>query len=282
MWSIQLKIWITVQQWWWGAAQIQLCGQSHHGCWPTYFVSIQDSWTNIEVHIPPIYITRGVFIDRDSWYLKARVKVQLLGDLKLFERRNGDREGVGRRVIKEKAEHNRQSLPTPSPGGNQTIPPLKVWVNNWELHFLRNHSRHSNSPANHGRDSRQSYLHLRDFWSIEVANDPEESQWLPNPRYLLENNCKSSEASRKASAHIQNLENDQCSPWYMRGNYMSVSSQWLLYQNTPSYLRSFTIYGTSVMCEGSTFDHSTQHKPAIPGFPVLISRVSSYKDWSWI
>jgi hypothetical protein len=40
-------------------------------------------------------------------------------------------------------------------------------------------------------------------------------------------------------------------------------------QNTPSYLRSFIIYGTSVMSEGPTFDHSTQHEPAIPALQVL-------------
>jgi hypothetical protein len=61
---------------------------------------------------------------------------------------------------------------------------------------------------------------------------------------------------------------------------LKVSSQWLLYQNTPSYLRSITIYGTSVMSKGPTFNHSVRHKLAIPGFPVLILRVSSYKDWS--
>jgi hypothetical protein len=31
---------------------------------------------------------------------------------------------------------------------------------------------------------------------------------------------------------------------------------------------------------GFTFDHSARHEPASPGFPVLISRVSSYKGWS--
>lgn len=33
---------------------------------------------------------------------------------------------------------------------------------------------------------------------------------------------------------------------------------------------------------GPTFDHSARNEPAIPGFPVLISRfsASSYKGWS--
>jgi hypothetical protein len=42
-------------------------------------------------------------------------------------------------------------------------------------------------------------------------------------------------------------------------------------QTTPSYLRSFTIYGTSVMSEGPTFDHSTRHELAIPALQVLES-----------
>jgi hypothetical protein len=48
----------------------------------------------------------------------------------------------------------------------------------------------------------------------------------------------------------------------------------------PSFFGSFSSKGQSVMSEGSTFDHSARLEPAIPGFPVLISRVSSYKGWS--
>ena len=52
----------------------------------------------------------------------------------------------------------------------------------------------------------------------------------------------------------------------------------LCYQNIPSFLRSFSFYGASVKSKGPTFDHSALwHKLAIPSFPVLISRVSSYK-----
>jgi len=53
-----------------------------------------------------------------------------------------------------------------------------------------------------------------------------------------------------------------------------------LCQNIPSYLRSFAFHGVSVMPESPTFDHSARLEPAIPGFPVLISRFSSYKGWS--
>ena len=42
--------------------------------------------------------------------------------------------------------------------------------------------------------------------------DLEESQRLPNLRCLLKSNCESSEASRRASAHIQSPESDQRSP----------------------------------------------------------------------
>ena len=53
-------------------------------------------------------------------------------------------------------------------------------------------------------------------------------------------------------------------------------------QKTSSYLRTFTFYETSVMSKGPTFNHSMCHELAIPSFPVLISMVSSYKDWSWV
>ena len=55
-------------------------------------VCATDKILKIFTHIPPIYFTRSFFIDCDSdgWYLKARVKVRLLGDLKLFERGDGE------------------------------------------------------------------------------------------------------------------------------------------------------------------------------------------------
>jgi hypothetical protein len=44
-------------------------------------------------------------------------------------------------------------------------------------------------------------------------------------------------------------------------------------QITPSFFGSFSSKGQSVMSEGSTLDHSARLEPAIPGFPVLISRL---------
>ena len=51
-------------------------------------------------------------------------------------------------------------------------------------------------------------------------------------------------------------------------------------KSTPSYLRTFSLWGAFLIHWCSTFDHSARHEPAIPGFPVLISRVSS-KNWSF-
>ena len=39
----------------------------------------------------------------------------------------------------------------------------------------------------------------------------------------------------------------------------------------PMHLVGLPIYGTSVMCEGPTFDHSARHEPAIPALQVLES-----------
>ena len=46
-----------------------------------------------------------------------------------------------------------------------------------------------------------------------------------------------------------------------------------LSQIAPSFFGALPSKGQSVMSEGSTFDHSARHEPAIPGFPVLISRL---------
>ena len=54
----------------------------------------------------------------------------------------------------------------------------------------------------------------------------------------------------------------------------------LLCQIAPSFFRTLSLKGAFLIHWCSTFDHSARHEPAIPGFPVLISRVSSYKGWS--
>ena len=71
-------------------------------------------WSS-SAHVPPIYITRGVFIDCDSWYLKTRVKVWLLGDLKPFERRNGDRDGSAEGSSRRRQRAIGKVFPLPVP-----------------------------------------------------------------------------------------------------------------------------------------------------------------------
>ena len=54
----------------------------------------------------------------------------------------------------------------------------------------------------------------------------------------------------------------------------------LLCQIAPSFFRTLSLKGAFLIHWCSTLDHSARHEPAIPGFPVLISRISSYKGWS--
>ena len=66
-----------------------------------------------------------------------------------------------------------------------------------------------------------------------------EEDVVPNSRYLLDNNCKSSEASHKALVHIQNPENDQCSPWWRGGN-LHASKMWRVSKFSMAPLPKYT------------------------------------------